>query len=106
MKSEEKYHMDKVRHYLSQRAVRAGVAVTASALLVAGATWRGFAADTTGLSPQTNTVQTTPVATPHVLAGGRDSYADVVKMVAPGVVTVRVEGRAKAAPTGFGDDPE
>jgi Do/DeqQ family serine protease len=39
-----------------------------------------------------------------VLSGGRDSYADVVKIVAPAVVTIRTEGRARMAPTGFQDD--
>src|SRR5207249_4833805 len=80
----------------------------ASALLVTGVTWHGFAADTQATKAQTTTVaaQTTPAATSHIVAGGRDSYADVVKVVAPGVVTIRVEGRAKAAPTQFGDDDE
>ena len=31
----------------------------------------------------------------RVLPGGRDSYADVVKAVAPAVVTIRVEGKAR-----------
>jgi len=103
--------MNKARYYLSQRAVRAGVAVAASALLVVGgATWHGFAASvTTAQAPQSQAavaVQNTPATTSRVLAGGRDSYADVVKMVAPGVVTVRVEGRAQVRPTQFGDDDE
>jgi len=98
--------MQKARYYLGQRVVRAGVAVVASALLVAGATWHGFAADPTGLATQTAAAPTTQSATSHAVAGGRDSYADIVKMVAPGVVTIRVEGRARVAPTGFGDDQE
>jgi Do/DeqQ family serine protease len=99
--------MKKVRNYLSQRAVRAGVAVAASALLVAGATWHGFAADTVATTASASAAaQTTPATPSRVLAGGRDSYADVVRAVAPGVVTVRVEGRAQARPTQFGDDDE
>ena len=43
----------------------------------------------------------TPVAGTRVLAGGRDSYADIVKVVAPAVVTIRIEGRARVSPTGF-----
>ncbi|MEO8362006.1 MAG: Do family serine endopeptidase [Vicinamibacteria bacterium] len=35
------------------------------------------------------------------MAGGRDSYADVVDVVAPAVVTVRVQGRAQVSPTQF-----
>src|SRR6185436_15284632 len=32
---------------------------------------------------------------------GRDSYADIVKMVAPSVVTIRVEGKADLSPAQF-----
>jgi serine protease Do len=103
--------MDKVRYYLSQRAVRAGVAVAASALLVVGATtWRGFAANELATSaqpaPATVAAQSSSATTSRMLAGGRDSYADVVKVVAPGVVTIKVEGRAQARPTQFGDDED
>jgi serine protease Do len=98
--------MRNARYYLSQRAIRAGVAVAAAALLVAGATWRGSAADSSALTSQAAIQQTTPAATSRVLAGGRDSYADVVKMVAPAVVTIHVEGRARVAPTQFGDDED
>jgi serine protease Do len=106
--------MDKARYYLSQRAVRAGIAVAASALLVVGATWHGFAANalatTLSNAPQaTVAAQSSPATTSsRVLAGGRESYADVVKVVAPGVVTIQVEGKAEARPTQFfgGDDDE
>jgi serine protease Do len=102
--------MDKARYYLSQRAVRASVAVAASALLVAGATWHGLAANTSAISQPAAqaalAAQGAPAASSRVLAGGRDSYADVVKMVAPGVVTIKVEGRAQVRPTQFGDDED
>jgi serine protease Do len=102
--------MDKARYYLSQRAVRAGVAVAASAVLVVGATWHSFAASAVATSGSTAqsavAAQSTPAPTSRMLAGGRDSYADVVKMVAPGVVTIQVEGRAQARPTQFGGDDE
>jgi serine protease Do len=105
--------MDKARYYLSQRAVRAGIAVAASALLVVGATWHGFAANAlaTSLSnaPQTTVAaQSAPATSSRVLAGGRESYADVVKVVAPGVVTIQVESKAQARPTQFfgGDDED
>ena len=101
--------MDKARYYLSQRAVRASVAVAASALLVAGATWHGLAANTSATTQPAAqaalAAQGAPAAS-RVLAGGRDSYADVVKMVAPGVVTIKVEGRAQVRPTQFGDDED
>jgi Do/DeqQ family serine protease len=102
--------MDKARYYLSQRAVRASVAVAASALLVAGATWHGLAANTSTTSQPAAqaapAAQGAPAASSRVLAGGRDSYADVVKVVAPGVVTIKVEGRAQVRPTQFGDDED
>src|SRR5262249_14613540 len=104
--------MDKARDYLGQRAVRAGIAVAASALLVVGATWHGFAANALATSPsnapQSTFAQSSPATSSRVLAGGRESYADVVKVVAPGVVTIQVEGKAQARPTQFGggDDDE
>src|SRR5262245_5518099 len=99
--------MDKARNYLSQRAVRASVAVAASALLVAGATWRGLASNTPQPAPEAAVAaQGAPATSSRVLVGGRDSYADVVKMVAPGVVTIKVEGRDQVRPTQFGDDDE
>jgi Do/DeqQ family serine protease len=102
--------MDKARYYLSQRAVRAGIAVAASALLVVGATWHGFAANALATSqsnaPQsTFAAQSSPATSSRVLAGGRESYADVVKAVAPGVVTIQVEGKAQARPTQFFGGP-
>src|SRR5258707_15432959 len=97
--------MNKARYYLSQKAVRASVAIAASALLVAGATWHGFAADTLTTTPQTaGAAQSPPPAPPPVLGGGRRSHADVVKMVAPGGVTVRVEGRAPTRPPPIGHE--
>ena len=101
--------MDKARYYLSQRVVRASVAVAASALLVAGATWHGLAANTSATSQPAAQAALAPQGAPassRVLAGGRDSYADVVKVVAPGVVTIKVEGRAQVRPTQFGDDED
>src|SRR5262245_44219032 len=95
--------MDKARNYLSQRAVRASVAVAASALLVAGATWRGLASNTPQPAPEAAVAAQGALATSsRVPVGGRDSYADVVKMVALGVVTIKVEGRAQVRPTQFG----
>ena len=41
----------------------------------------------------------------RAVAGERDSYADVVKIVSPAVVTIRTESQAKVSPTEFdGDD--
>jgi Do/DeqQ family serine protease len=64
--------------------------------LIGGAAWRGLEAQTA--SRPSSTV-TSPIA--HAIAGGRDSYADVVDVVAPAVVTIRAEGKAKVQPTQF-----
>jgi len=71
----------------------AGLAVLA---LLGGAAWRGIDAQTTTHAAATIT---SPIA--HTVAGGRDSYADVVDVVSPAVVTIRAEGKAKALPTEF-----
>ena len=84
---------------LGPRATRAGVAVGAALLLVTGAAWRGVVAQ----SPSAAARVTAPVTTPitHAVAGGRDSYADVVQVVAPAVVTIRTQGKPKVSPTDF-----
>ena len=92
------------RFNLSQRAARTGVAVVASALLVSGAAWHGFAADSQSTARGAPATTTTPIA--HAIAGGRDSYADVVNVAAPAFVTVRVAGKARVSPTGFDGDQE
>ena len=46
----------------------------------------------------------TATAPARISSGGRDSYADVVKVVTPAVVTIRTEGRARVSPTQFQDD--
>jgi len=104
--------MDTTPNNLKQRTVRGAVALGAAALLVAGATWHGFAAEAVNHSinsPAVSTpaAQTSAVSRSASIAGGRDSYADVVKTVAPAVVTIQVEGRARVSPTQFdGDDEE
>ncbi len=82
---------------ISKRAARAGMAVLASILLISGAAWRGVAAD------EHPAAHAATVSTPiqHAVAGARDSYADVVDVVAPAVVTIRTEGKAKMSPTQF-----
>ena len=42
-----------------------------------------------------------PVIT-QAIPGGGDSYAGIVRVVAPAVVTIRVESKAKVSPTGMG----
>jgi serine protease Do len=89
-------------HNLTQRASRTALAVIAAGALMTGAAWHGLAADTQS-SAKAATV-TTPIT--HAIAGGRDSYADVVGAAAPAVVTIRTEGKARMSPTQFdGQDP-
>jgi serine protease Do len=96
--------MNALRSNLLRRRSRTAMAVFAAALLVAGLAWHGSAATTQPVTPHAATV-TTPIA--HVIAGGRDSYADIVDVVAPGVVTIRTQGRARPSPTQFqGPDDE
>src|SRR5262245_8150428 len=85
--------------------IRAALAAVAGAALISGAAWRGLAATPSPGAAPAAEAQTTTGRT-AVLAGSRDSYADIVKTVAPAVVTIRVEGRATAAPAQFegGDD--
>jgi Do/DeqQ family serine protease len=78
------------------------LAVLAAGALTTGAAWHGLAADTQKAETQKAATVSTPIA--HAIAGGRDSYADVVGVAAPAVVTIRTEGRAKMTPTMFGQD--
>jgi Do/DeqQ family serine protease len=93
-----------IRKHFGKRGLRAGIAAAAVGLLVTGATaWHGLAAD-----PHASAAIAAEAAAPQVarvsIAGGRDSYADVVKTVAPAVVTIRVEGKARVSPTEFDGD--
>ncbi|HEY2153498.1 MAG TPA: DegQ family serine endoprotease [Vicinamibacterales bacterium] len=97
------------RFNLTQRVIRNGLAVFAAVLLTTGAAWHVLAADGQAAHGPMATV-TTPIA--HAIAGGRDSYSDIVSVAAPAVVTIRTEGKARPAQTGFddqdgqGQDPE
>jgi Do/DeqQ family serine protease len=87
----------------TQFRTRAAAVVAAVTLVAGGATWHGWAAEQQASGPAPATAQapaTAPVIT-RALPGGRDSYADVVDVVSPAVVTVRVKGRARVAPTQF-----
>jgi Do/DeqQ family serine protease len=71
------------------------LAFLAAGALVTGATWHGLSAADT----QKGATVSTPIV--QSIAGGRDSYADVVGVAAPAVVTIRTEGKAKVMPTIF-----
>ena len=95
---------DSMKKWLGRRTL----AVLAAAILVAaGATWRSVAADFHPTS--TSAIASTPAGSLSVareIGGSRDSYADIVKTVSPAVVTIHTEGRARVAPTGFGNDED
>ncbi|MGE5246192.1 MAG: DegQ family serine endoprotease [Betaproteobacteria bacterium] len=87
------------------------VAVVAVLLLVGGFAWSGLAAQAiqhkaVAADAAPSRAQASQAATlPHAVNGMRDSYADVVKVVAPAVVTIRTESKARMSPTQFqGDD--
>src|SRR5580765_7213186 len=81
---------------LTRRTSRTGLAVLAAAVLVSGAAWHELDAQSTTKAAAT---VTTPIT--HAIAGGRDSYADVVSAAAPAVVTIRTQGKARVSPTQF-----
>ena len=82
-----------------RRTVAIGGAIVAGLLLLLGGTWRGVAAEFRASATHPATNVTMPIG--NSIAGGRDSYADVVQVVAPAVVTIRTEGRASVSPTQF-----
>jgi serine protease Do len=97
--------MNDERTTLTRRATQAGLAALAAVALLGGATWHGLAADALTTQAKTeHSATATPPAIGHAIAGGRDSYADIVKVVAPAVVTIRVEGKAKVSPTDLQED--
>ena len=104
--------MDTTPSTVKQRTIRGALALAAVALLVAGATWRGLAAEPAAHpSEPAATVSAVAQQTPAVsrsaaMAGERDSYADIVRNVAPAVVTIQVEGKARVLPTQFNGDDE
>ena len=103
--------MDTTPSNVKQRTTRGAVALGAAALLVAGATWHGFAAEPAARPFEPATVSAAVQQAPTgargaAMAGGRESYADIVRNVAPAVVTIQVEGKARVSPTQFNGDDE
>ena len=98
-------------HTVSNRLkARIAAGLAAVTLLAGGATWHGRAAEqsaATSRPPVTAPAQTSAApSTRAILAEGRTSYADIVDAVAPAVVTVRAEGRARASNTQFQGDED
>src|SRR3954470_10189607 len=81
---------------LTPRAARGWVAALGATGLIGGAAWSGYA-----VSPHAATPADVSTPISHAIAGGRDSYADVVDVVSPAVVTVHATGRARATETQF-----
>src|SRR3954463_8179505 len=84
---------------LTPRAARAWVAGIGAAGLIGGAAWSGLATPHAE-TPAAEAAQTR-TAIAHAVAAGRDSYADVVDIVSPAVVTVHATGRARASETQY-----
>jgi S1-C subfamily serine protease len=81
------------------------MAVVVAGALMIGAAWHSLAADTQKDTQKPAAKVSTQIT--HSIAGGRDSYADVVSVAAPAVVTIRTEGKARMSPTGFdGQEPD
>src|SRR3954468_5040121 len=81
---------------LTPRAARGWVAALGAAGLIGGAAWSGYA-----VSPHAATPADVSTPITHAIAAGRDSYADVVDIVSPAVVTVHATGRARASETQY-----
>ena len=94
-------------HLEIRKTGRAWMAGAAAALLVGGVAWRGMTALAQGQPSHAETRVEQPAAPPvsgRAGLGARDSYADIVKVVAPAVVTIRTEGKARVSPTALEDD--
>ncbi len=86
------------------RVIGGGLAlVTAVLLVAAGAALRGASAAAPASPAAVAEQHSAPTLT---ASGNRDSYADVVDVVAPAVVTVRVETTGRMSPTAFQGPPD
>jgi serine protease Do len=82
---------------IRQARLSTAIALVSAGFLVGGATWPRLAAEQPLRSESAATASAPAIS--HAIAGDRDSYADVVKVVAPSVVTVRTESKARMSPT-------
>src|SRR5262245_29053447 len=87
--------------------VRRTLAVLVAGMLVgAGAMWRSAAARPLASTSTVSSTASGSGSAVRDVAASRDSYADIVKIVSPAVVTIHTEGRARVAPTGFGEQDD
>src|SRR5262245_7160215 len=90
--------MNNLRNTFGRQWTRVSLALVATAALLGGAAWRSVvSADAQSTAERSVSA---PAVT-HAVAGGRDSYADLVKIVSPAVVTVRSNGRSRISQTDF-----
>jgi Do/DeqQ family serine protease len=91
------------RFAITAQRARIWAAASAATVLLGGATWQAME---TEASPAVvvEAAEQTPASRPAVVRGrvdGRDSYADIVDLVSPAVVTIRTEARARVSDTQF-----
>jgi len=86
----------------SRFRIRAGLAAAAATVLISGAAWRGLAAtQPSAFSPVPSALRSPRRHRSYGYGHHRLArfVRDIVKNVAPAVVTIRVEGKAAAQPT-------
>ena len=91
--------MDSQHVHLPARGLRPFLGLSIAAVLIGGTLWHGVAAQSpasTRPGPCSRRPSWRATSRPACT-----SYADLVKAVAPSVVTIRVEGRAEASQTSF-----
>jgi serine protease Do len=89
-------------------AFTTAVSVGTAVLLLLTTAWHGGFAERTsaaGADQAAVHAQQAPTIS-HAIAGGRDSYADIVKTVAPSVITVQADGRATPQATSMPQLPD
>ena len=94
------------RHRLLRPLMRTGLAVAVTAMVTAGGTWHVMAAGGSAAPAHAAATAAAPAPAAHaaIIPSARASYADVVKQVAPAVVTIRTEGTAHVSQTALPDD--
>src|SRR5688572_8593183 len=91
--------------HITPHRVRTGLAVLALTVLSAGGAWRVVQAkETAAPTVAAATPAATTTVTPPRPIPATGSYADVVSAVAPAVVTIRVEGRARVSSAAAPDE--
>src|SRR5262245_49288615 len=98
--------MELNRISLKRRSTALVLSLVAAAGLVTGVTWQGLAANDAAPIASTIAAEAPQGSVAARVLAGRDSYADIVKAVAPAVVTIHVESRARMRQTAAPGDQE